>query len=85
MADSYYELIDQGIDHFVFDLDGGAAINSAGISISIELIEKTKRLGSQLAFCCASKTIAKAFRIMGLLHNSSVDDSRAQAEQVLSL
>jgi len=49
------------------------------------LIEKTKRLGSQLAFCCASKTIAKAFRIMGLLHNNSVDDSRAQAEQVLSL
>ena len=85
IADTCYELIDEGVHHFIFDLSHCVAINSIGISILIELIEKTKKLGGKLAFCNVNKTIGKAFRIMGLLQNSSLHESRDQAKQILSL
>lgn len=85
IADTCNTLIDAGVHHFIFDLDRCAAVNSVGISILIELIEKTKKLGGKLAFCRVNQTTAKAFRIMGLLQNSTLHDSRDQAAQALGL
>jgi anti-anti-sigma factor len=85
IADSCNDLIAEGIHHFIFDLDRCAAVNSVGILILIELIEKTKNLRGKLAFCRVNQTPSKAFRIMGLLQNSSLHDTRTQAEQALGL
>ena len=46
IADTYNDLIAEGIHHFIFDLNRCAAVNSVGISIFIELIEKVKKSGT---------------------------------------
>ncbi len=60
-------LIQEGVRCFVLNLEKSRLINSVGISILIEVIEKVKELEGKVTFCCATSTIAKTFRIMGLL------------------
>jgi len=79
IADSCNEMIEEGVIRFVLDLEGCRIVNSVGISILIELIEKLKTLDGRLAFCRVTPTIAKTFRIMGLLQSCSVHDDRPQA------
>ena len=72
-------LVQEGIHHFVLNLEKSRIINSIGISILIEIIEKVRGLGGKVAFCCVTPTIAKTFRIMGLLKASSVHDTEDEA------
>lgn len=83
IADSCNEMIEEGIVRFVLDLEGCRIVNSVGISILIELIEKLKPLDGRLAFCQVTPTIAKTFRIMGLLQSCSVHDDCAQAMEAV--
>ena len=73
------EFATQGVSSFILNLDGCTIVNSIGVSFLIELVEKVKEDSGRLAFCCASPTIAKTFRIMGLLQNSTVHDTEAEA------
>ncbi len=79
VADAADELIREGFKHFVLNLEKSRIINSIGISILIEVIEKVRELKGKVAFCCVTPTIAKTFRIMGLLKASTVHDTEAQA------
>ena len=73
------ELATQGVSSFILNLEGCNIVNSIGVSFLIELVEKVQEERGRLAFCCASPTIAKTFRIMGLLQSSTVHDTEAEA------
>ena len=67
-----YGLIDQGDKVLLLNLKGTKIVNSIGISILIEIIEKMLELDGKLAFCSLTPTIEKTFHIMGLAQYSSI-------------
>ena len=61
-----YKLLDEGYKALLLNLAGTKIVNSIGISILIEIIEKMIDKGGKIAFCCLTPTIEKTFHIMGL-------------------
>jgi anti-sigma B factor antagonist len=66
IARAAYELIDKGNKYLLLDLASTKIVNSIGISILIEIIEKMIEIDGRLAFCNLTPTIEKTFHIMGL-------------------
>jgi anti-anti-sigma factor len=66
IARAAYELIDGGYKVLLLNLAGTKIVNSIGISILIEIIEKMIEINGKLGFCCLTPTIDKTFHIMGL-------------------
>lgn len=77
-----YELIDQGKTRLLLNLAGTKIVNSIGISILIEIIEKMLEIEGKLAFCSLTPTIEKTFHIMGLAQYAGIyaDEEAALAE-----
>ena len=77
-----YELIDDGVKILLLNLQGTKIVNSIGISILIEIIEKMLEIDGKLAFCSLTPTIDKTFHIMGLAQYAGVysDEEAAVAE-----
>ncbi len=67
-----YELLESGYRRLLLDLTGTKIINSIGISILIEIIEKMLEVDGKLAFCALTPTIEKTFHIMGLAQYASI-------------
>jgi anti-anti-sigma factor len=67
-----YELIEKGHDRLLLNLDQTKIVNSIGISILIEIIEKMLEIDGRLAFCNLTPTIAKTFHIMGLAQYAGI-------------
>ncbi len=61
-----YEHIDRGSKRILLNLAGTKIVNSIGISILIEIIEKMLEIDGKLAFCSLTPTLEKTFHIMGL-------------------
>ncbi len=61
-----YKLIDEGYKVLLLNLGGTKIVNSIGISILIEIIEKMIEIEGKLGFCSLTPTIEKTFHIMGL-------------------
>ena len=61
-----YKLIDEGYKTLLLNLGGTKIVNSIGISILIEIIEKMLEIEGRLGFCSLTATIEKTFHIMGL-------------------
>jgi len=72
IARAAYELIDGGYKVLLLNLTGTKIINSIGISILIEIIEKMLEVEGKLAFCALTPTIEKTFHIMGLAQYASI-------------
>jgi len=83
IADAASELMDQGCKTLVIDLDGTRIINSIGVSILLEILEKLMDEKGRLAFCNLTPTIAKTFEIMGLVQYASVYPDRLAARAAL--
>jgi anti-anti-sigma factor len=66
IARAAYELLDEGHKVLLLNLAGTKIVNSIGISILIEIIEKMIEISGKLGFCCLTPTIDKTFHIMGL-------------------
>ena len=77
-----YKLLDEGYKALLLNLAGTKIVNSIGISILIEIIEKMIEIGGHLGFCCLTPTIEKTFHIMGLAQYARIfpDETRAVAE-----
>jgi anti-anti-sigma factor len=77
-----YELIDDGVKILLLNLQGTKIVNSIGISILIEIIEKMIEIEGKLAFCNLTPTIEKTFHIMGLAQYAGVypDEETAVAD-----
>ena len=62
----------QGHKVVLLNLVGTKIVNSIGISILIEIIEKMIEIEGRLAFCCLTPTIEKTFNIMGLTQYAEI-------------
>ncbi len=67
-----YGLIEDGHKRVLLNLAGTKIVNSIGISILIEIIEKMIEIDGKLAFCSLTPTIEKTFHIMGLAQYASI-------------
>lgn len=72
-----YQLIDEGEKRLLLNLEGTKIVNSIGISILIEIIERILEIEGKLGFCCLTKTIGKTFHIMGLAQFAEIYDDEA--------
>jgi len=76
-----YSLIDDKEKNLLLNLKGTKIVNSIGISILIEIIEKMLEIEGKLAFCNLTPTIEKTFHIMGLAQYAQIfpDEESATA------
>jgi anti-anti-sigma factor len=84
VADACDELIDEGFRNILVNLERSRIVTSIGISILIEVLLKMRDLDGAVAFCCASPTVAKTFKIMGLLKASSIYDTEEEAVEAFA-
>jgi anti-anti-sigma factor len=79
-----YQLIEKGHTKLLLNLAGTKIVNSIGISILIEIIEKMLDIDGRLAFCSLTPTIEKTFHIMGLAQYAGIHPDEELAIQELS-
>ena len=76
-------LMEEGYRKLLLNLEGSRIVNSIGISILIEDLERMLELEGELAFCCLTNTIQKTFHIMGLTQYATVYEDEAAAVEAL--
>ena len=74
-----YKLLDESYKILLLNLAGTKIVNSIGISILIEIIEKMLEIDGKLGFCCLTPTIEKTFHIMGLAQYAAIYSDEASA------
>ncbi len=79
IAAAAYQLIEEGYRQIILNLVGTKIVNSIGISILIEIIEKMIETDGKLSFCCLTPTIEKTFHIMGLAQYAGIYPDEASA------
>lgn len=79
-----YELLDEGYRCLLLNLAGTKIVNSIGISILIEIIEKMIEIDGKLAFCNLTPTIDKTFHIMGLAQYTTIFPTEDEATSHLA-
>lgn len=75
IAEESYKHIDDGVTKIILDLENSRVVNSIGISILIEIIEKLEEVGGKLYFTNLTPTVEKTFKIMGLFKYAEQVDS----------
>ena len=85
IANRAYELMDDGVKALLLNLRDTKIVNSIGISILIEIIEKMIDRGGKIGFCCLTPVIHKTFQIMGLANYASIFDSEDSAVRDMNL
>lgn len=76
--EAYVEL-DKGARALVMNLEKTRIVNSIGISILIEVLERVMERKAVLAFCGLTPTIDKTFRIMGLAQYAAIYPTEEEA------
>lgn len=84
IADAVEQLLAKNNNTLLVDLAGTKIINSIGISILLEILEKLLDRGGRLAFCNLTPTIAKTFEIMGLAQYAGIHPDRDSALAALT-
>ncbi len=84
IAREAYVQLDSGARALILNLEKTRIVNSIGISILIEVLEKVMDRKGVLAFCNLTPTIDKTFRIMGLAQYAAIYPSKEQALQAVS-
>ena len=85
IANRAYELMEQDVRTVLLNLRETKIVNSIGISILIEIIEKMMEKGGTIAFCCLTPVILKTFHIMGLANYAKIFESEEAAVGSLGL
>jgi anti-anti-sigma factor len=85
IANRAYELMDADVRTLLLNLRETKIVNSIGISILIEIIEKMMERDGKIAFCCLTPVIHKTFQIMGLANYAAIYDSEETAARELAL
>ena len=85
IANRAYELMDDGVRTVLLNLRETKIVNSIGISILIEIIEKMMEKGGRIAFCCLTPVIHKTFQIMGLANYATIFETEDAAIKELDL
>ena len=74
-----YQEIDNGKKRFLLNLENSKVVNSIGVSILIEIIEKLQDSDGKLAYYNLAPIVEKTFKIMGLTKYSTVYSSEEEA------
>jgi anti-anti-sigma factor len=85
IANRAYELMDDGVRTLLLNLRETKIVNSIGISILIEIIEKMIDKDGKIAFCCLTPVIHKTFQIMGLANYASIFTDEDAAVKELAI
>jgi anti-anti-sigma factor len=85
IANRAYELMDDGVRSLLLNLRETKIVNSIGISILIEIIEKMIDKGGKIGFCCLTPVIHKTFQIMGLANYASIYNNEEEALQEMGM
>lgn len=84
IATQAYELMDGGVNILLLNLRETKIVNSIGISILIEIIEKMMEKGGKISFCCLTPVIQKTFQIMGLAQYATIYQDEESALRELN-
>ena len=79
IANECYKYIDEGINKVILNLAGSKIVNSVGISILIEIIEKLLSVDGKLVFTNLDPAVDKTFTIMGLYQFAGKESGVEQA------
>ena len=85
IANRAYELMDADVRVLLLNLKETKIVNSIGISILIEIIEKMIEKGGRIGFCNLTPVIHKTFQIMGLANYASIFTDEDSAARELGL
>jgi len=82
IANCAYELMGEGVTVLLLNLKETKIVNSIGISILIEIVEKMMEKDGKVAFCSLTPVIHKTFQIMGLAQYAAIypDETVARKE-----
>ena len=75
IAEACYEKIENGKNYFLLNLERSSVVNSIGVSILIEIIEKLQESDRKLGYFNLAPIVAKTFNIMGLTKYSTIYES----------
>lgn len=67
-----HEKLSEGKNKFLLNMHGTKVVNSIGVSILIEIIEKLQEVDGKLGYCNLAPIVNKTFNIMGLSKYSSI-------------
>tara|TARA_B100001250_G_C19695174_1_gene742171 strand:+ start:585 stop:929 length:345 start_codon:yes stop_codon:yes gene_type:complete len=84
IAEVCYKEIDDGKTLFLLNLEQSKVVNSIGVSILIEIIEKLQDVEGRLGYYNLAPIVEKTFNIMGLTKYSSVYQSEEEALEGMS-
>ena len=79
IADACYKEIENGKCLFLLDLEDSKVVNSIGVSILIEIIEKLQEVDGKLGYFNLAPIVEKTFKIMGLTRYSTVFSNESEA------
>ena len=68
----FTEKMETGSKNFLIDMGDSKVVNSIGVSILIEIIEKLQEVDGRLAYCNLASIVEKTFNIMGLTKYSTI-------------
>lgn len=72
LLDECNKLIDAGFKKLIVNFEQTPIINSIGMSILFEIVEKLRELEGALYFCNLRSAIARTFSIMGITQYSTI-------------
>ena len=84
IAEECYKQIDNGKKLFLLDLEDSKVVNSIGVSILIEIIEKLQDVNGKLGYFNLAPIVEKTFTIMGLTKYSTVFSNESEAIEGMS-
>ena len=84
ISEACYEKIEKGKKLFLLDLENSKVVNSIGVSILIEIIEKLQDVDGRLGYYNLAPIVEKTFNIMGLTKYSTVFGSKSEALEGMS-
>ena len=79
IANECYVQIDKGKKHFVLNMEKSPVVNSIGVSILIEIIEKLQDVNGTLGYYNLAPIVDKTFNIMGLTKYSTIYTDETEA------
>ena len=84
VAQVCYKEIDNGKSLFLLDLEDSKVVNSIGVSILIEIIEKLQDVDGKIGYFNLAPIVEKTFTIMGLTKYSTVFSNESEAIEGMS-
>ena len=81
VSEACYEKMETGKKRFLINLGNSKVVNSIGVSILIEIIEKLQDVDGKLGYYNLAPIVEKTFNIMGLTKYSTVYYSEAEGLQ----